>query len=63
MIDCGQPGDITNGDVDVSEGTREGAFVRYTCDSEYKLNGREYRRCQNNGLWSGTEPTCQSKTA
>jgi CUB/sushi domain-containing protein len=58
--DCGHPGNITNGDVDVSDGTKGGAFARYTCDSGYKLSGRNYRVCQNDhGLWSGTEPKCQ----
>ena len=60
--DCGHPGNITNGDLDISNGTQVGDVVMYTCDSGYKLSGREYRICQNVGNWSGTEPTCQSKT-
>ncbi|XP_056327855.1 sushi repeat-containing protein SRPX2 [Danio aesculapii] len=30
----------------------------YTCDEGYQIEGDRYRLCQEDGKWSGTEPTC-----
>jgi CUB/sushi domain-containing protein len=59
LIDCGHPGNITNGAVTVSQGTHEGTYARYMCDDRYLLNGTYSRRCGSDGRWGGTEPTCE----
>ncbi len=51
---------IANGQVELS-GTFVSATATYTCDSGYILEGGSRRRCQNNGKWTGTEPSCRSK--
>ena len=30
----------------------------FTCDTGYTVSGSAVRRCQRNGTWSGTQPTC-----
>ena len=56
-VDCGHPGNIQYGTVNVSEGTKLHARIHYTCDKGYRLNGPSYRTCRQYG-WSGSEPTC-----
>ena len=60
VVDCGHPGDITNGKVDVSESTL-GEWISYSCDEGYFLNGPYLRTCQSNGTWSGNKPTCEGE--
>ena len=33
----------------------------YSCDTGFNLVGMSERSCQNDGTWSGHEPTCKSK--
>ena len=61
-VDCGHPGNITNGTVDVSEGTELDATVQYTCDEGFIHNGSSTRTCQSDGRWSGTTPTCEGQS-
>ena len=63
-VDCGYPGNVTNGTVDVFEGTKLNprATVWYTCDEGFILNGSWSRTCGSDGRWSGTTPTCQGET-
>ena len=61
VVDCGHPGNITNGRVDISDGTNMGEWIRYSCVVEYILNGSSWRACQSNGAWSGSEPTCEGE--
>ena len=58
-VDCGHPGNIQYGTVNVSEGTKLHAKIYYTCDRRYRVNGPSSRTCSSNGAWSGREPTCQ----
>ena len=30
----------------------------FTCDDGYKLTGNAIRTCQDNRVWSGTDPIC-----
>ena len=62
FVDCGHPGNVTNGTVDVSEGTKLHATARYTCDEGTIINGRQSIICGSNGRWSGTTPTCEGAT-
>ena len=57
-VDCGHPGNITNGTAIVSEGTKIHARIYYTCDKGYRLDGTSSRTCSSNGAWSGKEPSC-----
>ena len=58
VVDCGHPGNVTNGTVHASE-TTIGKSIRYRCDVGYILNGSYWRTCQSNGTWSGLKPTCE----
>ena len=60
VLDCGHPGNITNGTVHVSE-TTLGERIHYRCDEGYILNGSSWRTCQFNGIWDGDEPTCEGE--
>lgn len=57
---CGHPGDIPHGQ-------REGSIfvyplhVTYKCSEGYELVGRDHRKCQDNGQWSGSLPVCLRK--
>ena len=59
--DCGHPGDIDHGTVDVSGGTTIGDTATYQCNQHFQLNGEDTRTCQDDGTWSGTAPTCQGE--
>ena len=41
--------------------TRFGAIATYECLPGFHLMGNEERTCLENGQWSGTPPTCESK--
>ena len=59
--DCGHPGEIDNGQVDVSGGTAIGSIAKYQCNECFELKGNNNRTCQEDGTWSGTAPTCLGK--
>lgn len=63
QVVCPPSRDIPHGRVihNPSGGTLyENATATYQCSGKnYVLKGPAVRRCQNNGTWSGTEPTCQ----
>ncbi len=45
--------------VVVVSGTVAGSVATYRCDSGFVLVGSKTRTCQDNGVWSGTEPFCR----
>ena len=50
----------TNGVVSGAEREQPvGSEASYNCSEGFSLEGSEQRRCQNNGVWSGAEPTCE----
>ena len=55
--DCGPLYNPLNGVVNASVTTFNSEAV-YECNTGYMLEGSGVRRCQNNGIWSGSEPTC-----
>ena len=61
-VDCGHPGNVTNGTVVVSEGTKLRATAKYTCDEGFIPNGTQSRTCGSDGRWSGTTPICAGET-
>ena len=60
VVDCGHPGNITNGRVHVYESGFK-KIIRYSCNEGYILNGSSSRTCQSNGTWSGLKPTCEGE--
>ena len=58
-MDCGHPGNVEHGTVDVSEGTKLDARVHYTCNRGYRINGSVSRICGSDGQWTSRAPTCE----
>ncbi len=59
VVNCPRINDPRNGDVRVS-GLRVGSKATYSCDRGHKLRGNQIRKCQSNGQWSGSDPSCIS---
>ncbi|XP_065918601.1 sushi, von Willebrand factor type A, EGF and pentraxin domain-containing protein 1-like isoform X2 [Dysidea avara] len=55
---CGIPDEPKNGRARYST-TMIGDEAIYICDENYELKGDSTRRCQRNGLWSGSVPVCE----
>ena len=60
VVDCGTMTDPTNGQVSHTAGTTFGQTATHSCDTGYNLVGYNNRTCQATGVWSGSEPICQS---
>ena len=60
VVDCGTLTNPTNGQVSHTGRTTFGQTATYSCDTGYILVGGNTRMCQATGIWSGSEPTCQS---
>ena len=58
-VDCGTLPKLPNGKVSHTGRTTFGETATYSCDRDYSLVGDSTRMCQDNGLWSGSAPTCQ----
>ena len=61
-LDCGNPGNPPNG-IKTGSNYFFPNLVSYSCNVGFRLVGPAVRRCQNNGLWSGSPATCQRKNA
>ena len=61
VVDCGDPGQLTNGLRKDKNMTTYNSMVHYFCNPEYILSGSRERVCQADGKWSGTQPKCTSK--
>ena len=57
-IDCGALEDPINGRVEF-DSTTFTSVARYSCISEYMLQGPAQRFCRDDGMWGGEEPICQ----
>ncbi|XP_045062977.1 C4b-binding protein alpha chain isoform X2 [Coregonus clupeaformis] len=55
---CGSPGEVMNGDFDLSEGILFGDKVVATCNTGYMLVGSDVRTCMDGG-WDGRVPLCE----
>ena len=44
------------------DGTRLGSMATYQCNTGYELVGDSERQCTEEGVWSGNQPDCDSKT-
>ena len=49
-----------DGKVRVS-GTNPGDRADYSCNGGFSLKGVGWRKCQDNGQWTGEAPTCESE--
>ena len=58
-MNCSTLSNQANGQVSHTAGTAFGQTATYSCDTGYNLVGDSTRMCQANGIWSGSEPTCQ----
>ncbi|XP_052239934.1 sushi, von Willebrand factor type A, EGF and pentraxin domain-containing protein 1-like [Dreissena polymorpha] len=59
--DCGQLSSPSNGDADVSMGTKYGAVVVFSCNTGYERIGVASVKCLDTGVWSAKPPVCQIK--
>ncbi|XP_078098086.1 sushi, von Willebrand factor type A, EGF and pentraxin domain-containing protein 1-like [Mustelus asterias] len=59
-INCGNPGEILNGNYRAPSKT-VGSKVTFYCDIGFKLVGKDYRLCTPAG-WDGEVPSCQPIT-
>ncbi|XP_050712143.1 sushi, von Willebrand factor type A, EGF and pentraxin domain-containing protein 1-like isoform X3 [Eriocheir sinensis] len=61
IVNCGQPPDVGNGTVEVTE-TTYGSLATYDCFFGFVLEGSAERRCSADGLWDGIHPRCVAVT-
>lgn len=58
VVNCGEPYSDASTSV-VQLGNTVGAIAVYSCvDENEAIVGEFLRRCESNGQWSGTAPTC-----
>ncbi|CAJ0944553.1 unnamed protein product, partial [Mesorhabditis belari] len=59
-LDCGDPGQVTNGIVQFLNGTTLfEAQIEYDCSAGYELIGEKSRTCGRDGVWSGEAAICE----
>ena len=59
-VNCPVPSAPANGQVS-GNGSSFGDVVTFKCNLGYNLTGSATRRCQADGSWSGTQPSCESE--
>nr|CAH0105825.1 unnamed protein product [Daphnia galeata] len=60
FVDCGPAPEPSHGSVWlVNSSTTFSSQATYTCESDYRLQGRNTRLCQEDGNWSSSLPTCK----
>ena len=59
-VTCPFPSPPENGAIS-HKGNGFGDVITYSCKRGYNLNGIATRRCQADGSWSGTPPSCESE--
>ncbi|KAL4236643.1 biological adhesion [Mactra antiquata] len=57
LVKCGEPDSISNGKVAVSSYDYQG-HGQYLCYLGYRIKGSATIRCDENGNWAGTIPSC-----
>ncbi len=59
---CTDLTDIVNGhisyDMETIDNRPADTVATYTCVTDYTLNGDTTRTCESDGMWSGSDPTC-----
>lgn len=62
FVDCGPPPEPEHGSVWLVNGTTTfSSQATFTCGSDYRLQGRTTRLCQEDGNWSSSTPSCKCK--
>ena len=61
-MNCGSLEAPENGAVSLDT-TILGGLATYNCSVGYNLMGDEQRTCTTEGVWSGSDPECESKKA
>lgn len=62
LMQCTNLNNILNGEVTIDPPSRvQGATATYSCMVGFTMNGNPTRTCDSNGMWTGTEPTCERK--
>lgn len=60
FVDCGPAPEVKHGSVWLVNGTTTfSSQATYTCDTDYRLQGRTTRLCQEDGNWSSSSPQCK----
>ena len=59
-VSCSNPGTPANGHRQ-GDDFSYGSQVTYSCDDRFVLDGDMRRSCQQNGVWTGRQPSCLSK--
>ena len=60
FVDCGPAPEPEHGSVWLINGTTTfSSQASYTCEADYRLQGRTTRLCQEDGNWSSSLPTCK----
>ena len=57
--DCGVLTSPANGTVTLSKNAEFGSLATFSCTTGYYLTRHTVRMCSEDGVWSGTQPTCQ----
>ena len=60
-INCGYPGSLENGMLNITGDFKLGSLVAYACYGGFRLEGPSTRTCLKNNSWSGSQPKCISK--
>ncbi|XP_060583872.1 sushi, von Willebrand factor type A, EGF and pentraxin domain-containing protein 1-like [Ruditapes philippinarum] len=59
LIECPSPTAPDNGEVNIdNRNTEVNDTVTYSCNTGYKLSGTAQIKCDSNGSWDATPPTC-----
>ena len=60
FVDCGPTPEPEHGSVWLINGTTTfSSQASYSCEADYRLQGRTTRLCQEDGNWSSSLPTCK----
>ncbi|XP_076346234.1 sushi, von Willebrand factor type A, EGF and pentraxin domain-containing protein 1-like isoform X1 [Tachypleus tridentatus] len=58
QISCSELLSVDHGEITAPDTTYSSTAI-YSCMVGYELNGSKQRICQQDGLWSGSEPSCE----
>lgn len=59
-MDCGFPPSVNNGRYELlNTTTTYGSLVKYSCDTDYWLDGQNLQACTREGTWTSTSPSCE----
>ena len=61
VVQCGDPGTLTNGKKIVIKGLEYGGSVEFKCNKGYTLEGTHIIYCRTDKLWSSSVPHCRGQ--